>query len=136
MVLVVEGGVLPVLDGLEVPVQLQLGVEQAVLLDVLLVLDLAGVGELGQGLLVLLLELGHRLLVLGLGDDLLLLTALSHGGVVLAKVAVQIALRVGDELGDLVLVLGLHRLGLASTALACSSSFWYWARLAAFSSWV
>ena len=64
-----------------------------------------------------LVQLGHRLLILGLGEDLLLFAALRHRRVILVEVLVQIALRVGDELGDLILVLGLHRLGLLQLLL-------------------
>ena len=45
---------------LQVLGQLHLGVEEPVLVDVLLVLDLLLVGELGHGRLVLLFQLGHR----------------------------------------------------------------------------
>ena len=113
----IKGGMLAVLDLLEVLVQVHLRVKQAVLIDVLLVLDLLLVAELGHGLLVLLVELGHGGLVLLLSLDLFRLSALHHGLVVLAEVAVQIALRLGDELVHLALVLALHGLGLLQLGL-------------------
>ena len=114
----VIGGVPAVLHRLQVLGQLHLGVEQPVLLDVLLVLDLLLVAELGQGLLVLLVELGHRALVLLLGGGFFLNTAGGHRlEVLLVKVGVEIALGVGDELGHIILVAGLHRLGLLQLSL-------------------
>ena len=82
-------------------------------MDVILVLNLLGIAELGQRLLVSLVQLLHRGLILGLGLNLLLGAAgLYRLVVVLVVVGLEVALGVGDELGDLVLVLGLHRLGL------------------------
>ena len=56
MILVLKGRMLTVLDLLQVLSQLHLGVEETVLVNVLLVLDLVLVGELGQSGLVLLVQ--------------------------------------------------------------------------------
>ena len=112
VVLVVEGGVAAVLHVLEILGQLHLGVKQPVLVDVLLVLDLLSVGQLGHRLLVGLLQLVHGGLILLLGQHLFLGAADQHWLVVGVVIGLEIVFRVGDELGDLVLVLGLHRLGL------------------------
>ena len=109
----IEGGVPAVLHVLEILGQLHLGVEQAVLVDVLLVLDLLGVRQLGHGGLMGLFQLRHRGLVVLPDQHLLLGAAGRHRLIVfLVEVGLEVALGVGDELGDLVLVPGLHRLGL------------------------
>ena len=71
MVAVGERLVLTVLDELQRRLVLELSVEAAVLVDVVLILDLGAVGELGEVGLVLLLELGEVLVVVLLGDDAL-----------------------------------------------------------------
>ena len=59
------------------------------------------------------IQLRHSGLVFLLGQHLLLGAADPHRLVVfLVKMGLDVTLGVGDELGDLVLVLGLHRLGL------------------------
>src|SRR5699024_8479037 len=87
-------------------------VEEAVLVDVLLVLELLLVGELGHGLLVLAVELLHGLRVPLLGPDVLLRAAGDDGLIVGAVVSLEVALGLGNELRDLGLVLGLDLLGL------------------------
>ena len=118
MVLVLKGGVAAVLSVLKVLGQLHLGVEQPVFMDVFLVLDLLGIGELGHRLLVGLVELLHRGLVLGLSPGLLLHAAGRYRlEIVLVEVGLEIPLGVGNELGYLLLVLGLHLLGLLQLLL-------------------
>src|SRR5699024_1541857 len=112
MVLVVKGGVAPVFDVLLLLEQGHLRVEEAVLVDVLLVLDLLLVGELGHGLLVLAVELLHGLRVPLLGPDVLLRAAGDDSLIVGAVVSLEVALGLGNELRDLGLVLGFNLLGL------------------------
>ena len=113
MVLVLKRRVLPILDGLQVLVPLHLGVEQAVFVDVFLVLDLLRVRKLGQGGLMLFFQLLHSGLVFLQGSRLFFLAAGRHVLVILGVVVgFQVTFRVGDQLGDLVLVLGLDGLGL------------------------
>ena len=70
------------------------------------------VAELGDRLLVLLVQLGHGSCVVLQGQLLFFLAALQHRLIVIGVVVfLEIALRLGDQLGDLFLVLGLHRLG-------------------------
>ena len=104
---------LPILDFLQVLGQLHLGVEQPVFVDVLLVLDLVLIRQLGKSLLMLFLQLGHSLVVLFLGLDLLFLAA-GHNCLIIIGVVVslQVALSVGNQLGDLGFVLGFHGAGL------------------------
>ena len=111
--LVLIGGMTAILDLLKVLIQGHLGVKEAVFVDVLLVLDLVGIGELGQGLLVLLVQLSHGGTILLLGEGLLLFATGGHVlEVVLVEVGLQIGFGVGNQLGHLSLVLGLHSLGL------------------------
>src|SRR5699024_7448942 len=118
VVLVVKGGVAAVLDGLQLLVAGHLGVKQPVFVDVLFVLEFLRVADLGHGGLVFLFQLGHRLLVAGLGGGALLLAAGHHMLVVLGVVVgLQVGFGVGDQPGDLVLVLGLHRLGFFQVGL-------------------
>ena len=69
------------------------------------------IGELGHRLLVLLVQLLDGLFVVLLGLDVLLGAAGDHGLVIGAVVGLEVALGLGDELGDLGLVLGLDLLG-------------------------
>ena len=107
----VEGGVAPVLYLLLFLEQVHLRVEEAVLVDVFLVLELLLIGELGHRLLVLFMQLLNGLFVVLLGLDVLLGAAGDHGLVIGAVVGLEVALGLGDELGDLGLVLGLDLLG-------------------------
>ena len=91
--------------------QVHLRREEAVLVDVFLVLELLLIGELGHRLLVLLVQLLDGLFVVLLGLDVLLGAAGDHGLVIGAVVGLEVALGLGDELGDLGLVLGLDLLG-------------------------
>ena len=108
MIPVLEGCVLAVLGSLDILLQLHLGVEQAVLMDVLLVLNLSLVRQLGKVLLMLLFQLGYPTLVILLGLSLLLHAAGGYGLVILVKVRLNIPFRIGHQLVHLSLVLGLH----------------------------
>ena len=123
MILVIKRSVLPILDLLEVLGQGHLGVEETVFVNVLLVLDFVLVSELGQGGLMLLVELSHSGLVLLLSGDFFIAAAGQQGLVVLCVVmGLQVALRVSDQLGDLGLVLVLYRLGCFQLFLQLSSA--------------
>ena len=114
---------LPVLDRLQILGQAHLGIEETVLVDVLLVLDLVLIGELGQGGLMLLIELGHGGLILLLSGHLFVAAAGQQRLVILrVVVGLQVALRVGNQLGDLGLVLGLHCLGCLQLLLELSGA--------------
>ena len=115
------GGMPSVLHLLEIFLILHLGIEKTVLVNVLLVLDLLTVGKLRQVLLVSFLKLRLPRAVLLLRQNLLFLAALTDRLIVFRIVMrFQIVLRVGDQLCDLVLVLGLHRFRLVQSALGCS----------------
>ena len=113
----VVGGVAPVLDLLLFLEQGHFRVEEAVLVDVFLVLELLLVGELGHRLLVLAIELLNSFLVVGLGLDVLLGAAGDHCLIIRAVIGLEVALGLGNELGDLGLVFRLYLLGLGELGL-------------------
>ena len=118
VVFVPKRRMLPVLGRLKVLLQLHLGIKEAVLVNVLLVLDLALILQLGDGLLVLLLQLGYSDLVFLLGLCLLLHAAGCHRlEILLVVVGLDVCLALCYQLGYLVLILGLHRLGLFQICL-------------------
>ncbi len=111
MVLIREGLVLPVLDLLKLSVPHHGGVELAVLVDIVLVLDLLLVRKAREVLLVLLLQLCHPGAVAGEGLFLLRLAGGHNLAVVVAvKVLLQVLLRLGDQAVHLGLVLLLDGL--------------------------
>ena len=113
-----ECRMLAILCRLKILLQLHLGVEKPVLMNILLVLDLVLILQLGNGILMLLLQLGHSLLVFLLGLSLLLHAAGSHGlEIFLIIVSLDIRFALCNQLGHLILILGLHRLGLLQIGL-------------------
>ena len=74
------------------------------------------IGELGHRLLVLFMELLNGLFIVFLGLDVLLSAAGDHGLIIGAVVGLEVALSLGDELGDLGLVLCLDLLGLGAVS--------------------
>ena len=109
---------LTVLDLLELRLVAHLGVELAILVDVLLVLDLGLVGETRDRLGVLVGELLEVRLVVGLGLDARSGAGGLDGGVVLGiEVILEVLLTLRDQLGDLILVGSLDLLGLLDLGL-------------------
>ena len=108
-----NGAVPAVLDLLKVLGALHLGVKQTVFMDVLLLLDLMRIAQLGDRLLMFLVEPFHSGAVISLGKDLFFLAAGGHRLIIIGlEMGLEVIFRLCDQFVDLALVLGLHRLSL------------------------
>ena len=119
----VKGHVAPVLYALLFLEQGHFRVEEAVFVDVFLVLELLLIGELRHRLLVLAVKLLDCLFIVGLGEDVLIPAACADGLIVGAVVGLEVAFGLCYELGDLGLVLRLDLLGLGELLLELCGAF-------------
>ena len=108
---------LAVLGSLDVLLQLHLRIKQTVLVNVLLIFDFILIRQLGNGLLMLLFQFRYAGLVILLCLGLFLCTAGCYSLIIFIKICFNIPFRIGNQLVDLALVLGLHCLRLFQIGL-------------------
>ena len=109
VIFVIKRSMPAVLDCLAVLIQLHFGIEQAVLVDILFVLDFLLIAQLGKRRLVFLFQLFYSCLIFLLGLYLFLLAAGHHRLVIVAVImGFQIGFGISDQLVDLALVFFLQ----------------------------
>ena len=90
-------------------IQIQLGIKPAVLINVLLILDLLMIGDLGDSRLMLLFQFSELFRIFCFCSRFLLNTAfLDRFIIFFVKMRFQISLCISDQLRDLIFVLCFH----------------------------
>ena len=129
VIFVIKRSMPAVLDCLAVLIQLHFGVEQAVLVNILFVLDFLLIAQLGKRRLVFLFQLFYSCLIFLLGLYLFLLAAGHHRLVIVAVImGFQIGFGISDQLVDLALVFFFNCLGRCQFSLQFGLTFRFFLR--------
>ena len=109
MIFIAVGIVSSVLDLLEIFVTFHFRIKQAVFLNIFFIFDLLMIRKLRHGFLMLLFQLRNSGIVLFLRLHFLLCAAYFHRLIIFGiKMCLDVSLRIGNQLGNLIFVLCLH----------------------------